>query len=188
MRQLKAKRESWGSRLGIIMAVAGSAVGLGNFLRFPVQAAGNGGGAFMIPYFVALLVLGIPLVWIEWALGRYGGGFEHGTAPGIFHSLLQKNRFVKYFGVIGIFGPFVIYIYYTFIESWTLGYSFYSFKGVLTQLHDQALIQSFLRGYQGLEQNAFFSSIVPAYIFFLIAFFLNIVVIYYGIRGGIEVL
>ena len=61
------------------MAVAGSAIGLGNFLRFPAKAAVNGGGAFMIPYFVSLLLLGIPLMWIEWTLGRYGGGFGHGT-------------------------------------------------------------------------------------------------------------
>lgn len=47
-------REKWGSKIGIIMAVAGSAVGLGNFLRFPSQAAQNGGGAFMIPYFISL--------------------------------------------------------------------------------------------------------------------------------------
>jgi SNF family Na+-dependent transporter len=90
------KRDSWGSRLGIIMAVAGSAIGLGNFLRFPAKAASNGGGAFMIPYFVSLFLLGIPLMWIEWTLGRYGGGFEHGAAPGIFHSIWQKSRFIKY--------------------------------------------------------------------------------------------
>ncbi len=186
MNQLKNKRDSWGSRLGIIMAVAGSAIGLGNFLRFPVQAAGNGGGAFMIPYFVSLLLLGIPLMWIEWTLGRYGGGFEHGTAPGIFHSVWKKNRFIKYFGVIGIFGPFVIFIYYTFIESWTLGYSFYSLKGLMSQVTDQASMQSFLKGYQGLESNSFFNSLAPAYIFFLITFALNIFVIYRGIKGGIE--
>ncbi|MCA9634059.1 MAG: sodium-dependent transporter, partial [Myxococcales bacterium] len=58
-------RDGWGSRLGVILAVAGSAVGLGNFLRFPGQAAQNGGGAFMIPYFVSLLVLGIPIGWAE---------------------------------------------------------------------------------------------------------------------------
>ena len=52
----RRKRDSWGSRLGIIMAVAGSAVGLGNFLRFPAKAAANGGGAFMIPYFVSLFL------------------------------------------------------------------------------------------------------------------------------------
>jgi SNF family Na+-dependent transporter len=57
-------RERWGSKLGVILAVAGSAIGLGNFLRFPVQAASNGGGAFMIPYFVALIFVGIPLMWL----------------------------------------------------------------------------------------------------------------------------
>ena len=79
-------REKWGSKLGIILAVAGSAIGLGNFLRFPVQAARNGGGAFMIPYFIALFLLGIPLMWIEWTIGRFGGGFGHSTAPGMFHN------------------------------------------------------------------------------------------------------
>ena len=56
--------ESWGSRVGLILAMAGNAVGLGNFLRFPVQAVQNGGGAFIIPYLVCFLVMGIPLLWI----------------------------------------------------------------------------------------------------------------------------
>ena len=179
-------RDSWGSRLGIIMAGAGSAVGLGNFLRFPAKAASNGGGAFMIPYFVSLLLLGIPLMWIEWTLGRFGGGFEHGTAPGIFHSIWQKNRFIKYFGVIGIFGPLVIFIYYTYIESWTLAYSFFALLGKYSNLTDQSSMQTFLRGFQGLEKNQYFSGLNVAYLFFLITFILNIWVIYYGIKGGIE--
>ncbi len=168
------------------MAVAGSAIGLGNFLRFPAKAASNGGGAFMIPYFISLFLLGIPLMWVEWTLGRFGGGFEHGTAPGIFHSLLKKNRFIKYFGVIGIFGPLVIFIYYTYIESWTLAYSFFSIVGKYSRIADQGVMQSFLRGFQGLESNIFFNSLGPAYIFFLITFIVNISVIYYGIRSGIE--
>ena len=90
-------KERWGSKIGVILAVAGSAIGLGNFLRFPVQAASNGGGAFMIPYFVALFVVGLPLMWIEWTIGRFGGGFGHSTAPGMFHTLWQKNKFIKYF-------------------------------------------------------------------------------------------
>ena len=57
-----AKRERWGTRIGLILAMAGNAVGLGYFLRFPVQAAQNGGGAFMIPYFAALILLGKPLM------------------------------------------------------------------------------------------------------------------------------
>lgn len=185
MKQAK-KRETWGSRLGIIMAVAGSAVGLGNFLRFPAKAASNGGGAFMIPYFVSLILLGIPLMWIEWTLGRYGGGFEHGTAPGIFHSIWQKNRFIKYFGVIGIFGPLVIFIYYTYIESWTLAYSFFALTGKYRAITDQASMKSFLSGFQGLQNNGYFKGLGTAYLFFLITFIANIWVIYYGIKGGIE--
>lgn len=184
--EYKKKRDRWGSKFGIIMAVAGSAIGLGNFLRFPVQATQNGGGAFMIPYFVSLLLLGIPLMWIEWTLGRFGGGFEHGTAPGIFHNLWRKNRFIKYFGIIGIFGPLVIFIYYTYIESWTLGYSLFSLMGKYTNIHDQETMRSFLSGYQGIEKNQFFSSMKFTYSCFLFTFFLNILVIYKGIKGGIE--
>jgi SNF family Na+-dependent transporter len=180
------KRQAWGTRLGIIMAVAGSAVGLGNFLRFPVQAASNGGGAFMIPYFVSLFLLGIPLMWVEWTIGRYGGGFGHGTAPGIFHTMWQKNRFIKYFGVIGIFGPLVILIYYMYIESWTLAYSVFAVTGKYAGAVTEASMHSFLRGFQGLEHNQHFSGIGIAYLFFLITFILNMWVLYYGIKGGIE--
>ena len=78
----RAGKEQWASRIGVILAVAGSAVGLGNFLRFPGQAAQNGGGAFLLPYFISLLVLGIPLCWAEWTMGRYGGtkGFNSGQS------------------------------------------------------------------------------------------------------------
>lgn len=178
-------REQWGSRLAVIAAVAGSAIGLGNLLRFPAKVVANGGGAFMIPYFVSFLLLGLPLMWIEWTIGRYGGGFGHGTAPGIFHSLARKNRFVKYFGVIGIFGPLVIFIYYTYIESWTLAYSFFALCGKYAALGDHASMQAFLRGYQGLESNGHFDGIGWAYLFFVVTFACNIGVIYYGIRGGI---
>ncbi|MCE5185729.1 MAG: sodium-dependent transporter [Planctomycetaceae bacterium] len=179
-------RERWGSKLGVILAVAGSAVGLGNFLRFPAIAAENGGGAFMIPYFVCFFLLGLPLMWIEWTIGRFGGGFEHSTAPGIFHTMWQKNRFIKYFGVIGIFGPTVIFIYYTYIESWLLGYSWFALTGKYLSCTDQAGMQEFLKGYQGLAVNEHFGGIGTAYLFFLVTFILNTVVVCVGIRGGIE--
>lgn len=177
------QRDSWGTRLGIIMAVAGSAIGLGNFLRFPGQVASNGGGAYMIPYFISLLLLGIPLMWIEWTLGRFGGGFERGTAPGIFHSMAEKSRFIKYFGILGIFGPIVIFIYYIYVESWTLAYSWFAITGKYSGIHDQAAMKGFLSGFQGLTPG---SSVLTAYIFFLFTFLINVWVIYYGIRGGIE--
>ena len=179
-------RDRWGSKLGVILAVAGSAIGLGNFLRFPGLAAQNGGGAFMIPYFVALVLLGLPLMWIEWTIGRFGGGFGHSTAPGIFHSLWAKNRFIKYFGVIGIFGPIVILLYYTYIESWLLGYSVFALTGRYNTCTDAAGMQAFLNGYRGLEANAHFSGKGLAYLFFLITFAINITIVYGGIRKGIQ--
>ena len=179
-------KERWGSKIGVILAVAGSAIGLGNFLRFPVQAASNGGGAFMIPYFVALFVVGLPLMWIEWTIGRFGGGFGHSTAPGMFHTLWQKNKFIKYFGVIGIFGPIVIFIYYVYIESWLLGYSVFAILGKYNSCTTEQSMSAFLQAYQGLIKNEFFSSITPAYFFFVITFILNVWIIYMGINRGIE--
>jgi SNF family Na+-dependent transporter len=180
------ERQRWGSKIGIILAVAGSAVGLGNFLRFPVQAAQNGGGAFMIPYFLSFLLLGIPLIWVEWTAGRFGGGFEHSTAPGIFHSMWQKNRFIKYFGIIGIFGPMIIFIYYTYIESWCLAYSVFSIIGKYKGVATQSGMTNFLQGFQGLIKNDHFNGLWAAYLFFVITFVLNMTVVYYGIKGGIE--
>jgi len=179
-------KDRWTSKLGIILAVAGSAIGLGNFLRFPVQAARNGGGAFMIPYFIALFLVGLPLMWIEWTVGRFGGGLGHSTAPGMFHNLWEKNKFIKYFGVIGIFGPLVIFIYYTYIESWLLAYSFFALFGKYNACSSEKSMADFLQAYQGLTKNQFFNNLGPSYLFFLITFLLNISIIYLGISGGIE--
>ena len=177
------KREKWGSRTGVILAVAGSAVGLGNFLRFPVQAAENGGGAFLIPYFISLVLLGIPLMLTEWTLGRYGGIHGYGTAPSIF-AIATRNHLLKYFGVIGIIGPTVIFIWYTYIESWLLGFAFHALMGnLMTAAQDGSKMKAFLDAYQGLAEN---NSFYLTYIFFLITFGINIWVIFYGIRGGIE--
>lgn len=114
-------REQWGTRLGVILAVAGSAVGLGNFLRFPGQAAANGGGAFLIPYFAALLLLGIPIGWAEWAMGRYGGRKGLHSAPAIM-GVIGRGSVSRYLGVIGVLIPLGVSFYYVFIEAWTFGY------------------------------------------------------------------
>ncbi|MCX7698457.1 MAG: sodium-dependent transporter, partial [Candidatus Goldbacteria bacterium] len=130
---------------------------------------------------IALLLVGIPLMWIEWTIGRYGGGFGHGTAPGIFHSMHQKNRFIKYFGVIGMFGPIAIFLYYCYIESWLLGYIFYSITPTYIQALKTGKVADFFKDYINVT-----SILSPAYIFFIITFFLNFIILYFGIRGGIE--
>lgn len=78
-------RGNWGFKVGLILAMAGNAVGLGNFWRFPYVAASNGGGVFMIPYFFALIVIGMPLMMVEWSIGRYGGKYGHGTMGPIMY-------------------------------------------------------------------------------------------------------
>jgi SNF family Na+-dependent transporter len=180
-------REQWGSRIGLILAVAGNAIGLGNFLRYPVQAASNGGGAFMIPYFIAFIFLGIPMMWVEWTIGRMGGAHGHGTTPGML-SLLWKRAPSKYLGALGIVIPFLIVIYYNFIESWCLGFSWFSLTGKYFGHANREAMGHFLHGFQGLEANEFFSSMAPVLIFWAITIALNFFFLYKGISKGIEVL
>lgn len=181
-----SNRERWATRIGLILAAAGNAVGLGNFLRFPVQAAQNGGGAFMIPYFIAFLLLGIPLMWVEWAIGRNGGKYHHGHLPGMF-DVIWRNPIAKYIGVLGIFVSSIIMIYYCYIESWTLAFSFFSITKTYFGLNDFDSMTGFLKSYQGV-QSGYFSSILPAYCFLLVTLALNFYVLKRGIAKGIETL
>lgn len=177
------QRDVWTTRIGVILAMAGNAIGLGNFLRFPVQAAQNGGGAFMIPYFVCLLVLGIPLMWMEWAMGRYGGHHGHGTSPGMF-DLLWKHPAAKYLGAFGILLPTIVGIYYVYIESWTLAYSFFSMSGGYLGVSTREQMGQFLTQFQGLGETFSFSWV--AYGFLVLTFVINLSVLYGGIAKGIE--
>jgi SNF family Na+-dependent transporter len=166
--------------------MAGNAVGLGNFLRFPVQAAQNGGGTFMIPYFISFLLLGIPMMWIEWGVGRYGGTHGHGSVPGMFDLLTaRKRRWAKYLGVFGVIGPLLLFIYYTYIVSWMLGMSFLSLTGDYFGLGDVDEMRSYFASYQDIFDS---SSIGPALtiFFFLVTFIFIGWVLMRGLSGGIE--
>ena len=181
------KREKWATRLGIVLAMSANAVGLGNFLRFPVQCANNGGGAFMIPYFIAFILLGIPLMWIEWGIGRFGGKHGHGTTPGMFH-YLWKHPLAKYLGAIGIVIPFALVLYYTYIVSWTLGYSVFSLTGKYLAVDGHQGMVNFLSAYQGKEINQYFNGLGAAYFFFFITLALMVWILSRGISKGIELL
>jgi neurotransmitter:Na+ symporter, NSS family len=115
------QREQWGSRVGFIMAAAGSAIGLGNIWRFPYVAYENGGGAFLIPYFFALLTAGIPILLLEFGIGRSG----QGSAP---LSLRRLSRKFEWLGWWQVLICFVITTYYVVIIAWALSYFFYSFN------------------------------------------------------------
>lgn len=179
-------KESWGSRIGIILAVTGSAVGLGNFLRFPGTAVQYEGGAFMIPYFLALVLLGLPIAWCEWAMGRYGGSKGYHSCPGIFRAI-WKHPAAPYFGMLGLLVPVVIYMYYVFIESWCLGYAWHYLTGGFQfgQSSDQA--GAFFKDYTGLEADgSLFLNPGAPLLFLAVCFGLNFFLIYRGINRGIE--
>ncbi len=176
--------EAWGSRIGLILAMAGNAVGLGNFLRFPRQAVLNGGGSFMVAYFVALLLLGIPLMWIEWGIGRKGGEFRKGHIPGMFAALWQHPA-AKYLGVIGLVIPLAVLVYYTYIESWTLAYTFFSITQDYWGVGTQEAMVNYLQSFQGISAAPVHGAWVP-FAFFAITLAVNIYVVSKGISGGIE--
>lgn len=178
-------RELWNSRIGLVLATAGNAIGLGNFLRFPVQCAGNGGGAFMVPYLVALLLFGIPLMWCEWAMGRHGGVKGHGTTPGIFYHLWH-NRVSKYFGVFGILITFGVGVYYVYVMSWTLAFSFFSLVGKYQGITTETEMSQFLSSFQGVGASQWFSGFDTAYLFYLISLALVIYVLSKGVVKGLE--
>lgn len=185
-------RERWATRIGLILAMAGNAVGLGNFLRFPVQAAENGGGAFMIPYIISFLLIGIPLMWIEWAIGRYGGARGHGTTPAIFY-LLWENKFSKVIGVFGLWIPLVVIIYYVYIESWTLGFAIKFLMGLVPSVPANGSdpntylepFKNFLQSYVGTGEDIIHPS-VYAYVMFVITMLINVWILSRGVSKGIE--
>jgi len=109
------QRERWTSRTAFIMAAVGSAVGLGNLWRFPAQAFQNGGGAFFIPYFIALISAGIPLMIVEYALGQK---FQ-GSAPKALAAVTEKFRWVGWFALLV---ATVICMYYVVVMGYAWHY------------------------------------------------------------------
>ncbi len=178
-------RQRWATRTGLILALAGNAIGLGNFLRFPVQAAQNGGGAFMIPYFLALIVIGLPMMWMECAIGRLGGMHGHGHSAGMM-TLLWNHPAAKYIGALGLFIPFTIGIYYVYITSWTLAFSVFSLVGSYDGLATRAEMGAFLAGFQGTQANEHFGSVATAYLAYVATLGMAVAVLLGGVARGIE--
>jgi NSS family neurotransmitter:Na+ symporter len=120
---LEEQRESWGTRGGFILAAIGSAVGLGNLWGFPYKLYSYGGGAFLIPYIIALFVIGIPIMILEFSIGHY----TQRAAPDAF------KRGHKHFEMVGWWGiilAFVIITYYPVILAYCFSFLWYSIVGI----------------------------------------------------------
>lgn len=180
---MSEKRENWGSKIGLVLAMAGNAVGLGNFWRYPYQAAKNGGGAFMLPYFGALILMGIPLMLVEWSLGRMGGKYGHGTLGPMVY--LQAREGVKprtaiwigaFAGGLALAVTLLVNSYYNHIIGWTMGYTWLSLSGAYMA--------------PDINTGAFFVSYIqnPVYVFgfWLLALTVLLFTAMGGIQKGIE--
>ncbi|MBL0886118.1 sodium-dependent transporter [Myceligenerans indicum] len=113
-------REEWTGQLGFILSAIGSAVGLGNIWRFPGVAYENGGGAFLVPYLIALVTAGIPILYLDYAIGHR----FRGSSP------LALRRISRWFETLGWFQVaicFAIAVYYTAVIAWALSFFWYSF-------------------------------------------------------------
>ena len=177
---MSTDKQAWGSRVGLILAMAGNAVGLGNFLRFPVQAVQNGGGAFIIPYLICFLLMGIPLLYIEWASGRFGGKFGNHSTPYILDSMV-KGRILKYIGVFGIFTNVAVAAYYCYIESWTMSYVYHSLAGTFEGMSQTGVAQ-FFNNYVDITKS---STGIPyeAVVFYILCLLLNTYILSKGLKG-----
>ncbi len=181
------KADRWKSKLGVILAVSGAAVGFGNFLRFPGLAASFGGAAFMIAYFSSFFLLGIPLAWLEWSIGRKGGQLDAHSAVGIYHKITRNKATWKIFGIVSIMVTMSIALYYIYLEAWALGYAYHTIMGNLNLNSSDEFIQ-FFNTFTGAGSNgaAFDLSQTSVLIFLAIALTLNFIVIYRGLSRGIE--
>jgi NSS family neurotransmitter:Na+ symporter len=125
MELLEEQRETWGTRGGFVLAAVGSAVGLGNLWGFPYKLYSYGGGAFLIPYIVAMFCIGIPLLILEFTLGHY----TQRAAPNAFRRVNKRLEFVGWWGIIL---GFVIITYYPTILAYCFSYMGDSIVSIFT--------------------------------------------------------
>lgn len=159
----KPSRGQWGSTFGFIMAASGSAVGLGNIWRFPYITGQNGGGAFVFVYVICVLMIGLPLLLNEIALGRKSGKNPVGAIKGTGGSGFWQSA-----GVLCVLVCFAVLSYYSVIAGWTIGYIF-------TELVNLPV------DFEVFVQTPLY--VIPLCMLFIL---LTISVVLGGISGGIE--
>ncbi|MBR6576859.1 MAG: sodium-dependent transporter [Akkermansia sp.] len=180
------KNDQWTSNLGVMLAVAGSAIGFGNFLRFPGLAAQYGGGAFVVAYFCCFLLLGLPLCWVEWSIGRRGGVLGGHSPASVFQLISGGKPLWKYLGIMGILAGLSINVYYVYMEGWTIGYAWNTAMGNLN-LDTPKAYSDYFSNFVGMGADGhFFSGQTSVPIFFLLAMGANFWLIYRGVSKGIE--
>lgn len=175
-------REEWQSRKGFIFAAAGAAIGLGNLWRFPFQAYKNGGGAFLLPYFVALITCAIPLMIMEYAYGRKIRG-------GSVKAFAKLNKKFEVIGWVQVMVPIIVMTYYSTIISVSVIFMIYSLGhafGIINWLSDPGPVMGMVTG--SAEHALDLGAGISIYILIAVIFvwLCNWLIVKKGISGGIE--
>ena len=166
------ERENFGSKLGVVLAAAGSAVGLGNIWRFPVETGQNGGAAFIIVYILCILLLGLPIMMSEFLIGRS----THSNTAGAFRKLAPGTQW-KWVGRLGVLSGFVILSYYSVVAGWTAEYTVLA----LGNYFDGKTTADFPKIFSEFSSNPWFS------LAWMVAFMvITHVVVVRGVKSGIE--
>lgn len=171
-------REQWGSRTGFVLAAMGSAIGLGNIWRFPAEAYSNGGGAFLLPYLIAMITTGIPILIMLFIIGhKYGG-----SAPLSFSRISKK---AEWLGWWQLFVAFVISTYYSVIIAWALSFAVFSFN--LNWGSDtEAFFQEQYAGFATVEPGQFGGFVWQVFVPLVIIWAVVLFILFKGVRKGIE--
>ena len=167
-------REQWGSRIGFILAASGSAVGLGNIWKYPHMAGQNGGAAFTIVYLICILIVGLPILLGELAIGRN----TQLSPVGAFNRLAKKSNW-KWVGFLGVGSAFVILSFYGVVGGWTLRYTIYSLLGGFESLSGNPEVS-------GDVFNSFISNSINPILWQLLFMSVCIGIIIKGVKSGIE--
>jgi len=163
-------REQWGSRLGFVLAAAGSAVGLGNIWKFPYMAGQNGGGAFLIIYLALVFTIGISVMLAEFAIGRAA----QRDPVGAFAVL--KGKMWPLVGAMGVLAGFIILSFYSVVAGWTIAYIVKMATGTLAGDADAL----------GAAFGGFISDPIEPILYHAFFMALTVAVVLGGVHGGIE--
>lgn len=167
-------RESWSARSGFIIAAIGSAVGLGNIWRFPYVAYENGGGAFLIPYLIAIFAAGLPLLFLDYAVGH-----KYRKAPPTAYKKLMNSEALGWWQVMV---TLLIGIYYASVLSWAGSYMFYSIGQQWGTDTEKFFFTSYLQNGEGLALG-----FVPTlFIGLVIVWAVVMFILYGGVKKGVE--
>ncbi|MBE9491868.1 MAG: sodium-dependent transporter, partial [Bacteroidetes bacterium] len=167
-----SQRDSFSSKIGIIAAAAGSAIGLGNIWRFPYVAGQNGGAAFLIIYLLFVIAIGIPVMLSEFTIGRRGQRNPYGA-----FKKLRPGQPWCLIGIMGIAAAFFVLAFYSTIAGWTLEYLYRSVSNGFSGKSPSELTEMFSDFQQG--------GLMPV-IWQIVFMFLTAWIVYRGVRKGIE--